>query len=249
MEEETVTQEVGDTTVDLSEDVARLKNALSAERQAHKDTKNRFRFVGDLTAEGLQALKDKAEDADFRGGLDDGAIEERAEKLANRRTRAIERQLEDVTAERDAHLSAIGLHEAAASVRAIHEAVEAASVETKLAEGALLDVRPFAERNFEVVGGEVVARDAVEGIDPGTPLAEALATIQSAGKRPHWFVENVGAGATGASEAAPAATGNNPFARESFNMTEAGRILKTDPAKARELVTAAGEDPSRYGLA
>lgn len=35
-------------------------------------------------------------------------------------------------------------------------------------------------------------------------------------------------------------TGKNPFAKESFNLTEQGKLLKENPAQAKELATAAG---------
>lgn len=35
-------------------------------------------------------------------------------------------------------------------------------------------------------------------------------------------------------------TGKNPFAKETFNLTEQGKLLKTNPAQAKELAAAAG---------
>lgn len=35
-------------------------------------------------------------------------------------------------------------------------------------------------------------------------------------------------------------TSNNPFAKDSFNLTEQGKLIKTDPARAKELASLAG---------
>jgi myosin heavy subunit len=40
----------------------------------------------------------------------------------------------------------------------------------------------------------------------------------------------------------------NPFAKETFNMTEQGQLLKSNPDEARELIKSAGLKPENYGL-
>ena len=37
-----------------------------------------------------------------------------------------------------------------------------------------------------------------------------------------------------------APTGTNPFAKDTFNLTEQGKLLKENPAQAKELMAAAG---------
>lgn len=50
---------------------------------------------------------------------------------------------------------------------------------------------------------------------------------------------NLGANAPGANNDAPHVRFNNPFRRESFNLTRQGEIWKKDPARARALQAAA----------
>lgn len=41
---------------------------------------------------------------------------------------------------------------------------------------------------------------------------------------------------------------SNPFSDKSFNLTEQGRLIRSDPKKAKALVSAAGKNPTEYGL-
>jgi hypothetical protein len=41
---------------------------------------------------------------------------------------------------------------------------------------------------------------------------------------------------------------SNPWAKDSFNLTEQGKLVRSDPNKAKALIRAAGKDPSAYGL-
>ncbi|ASF27841.1 scaffolding protein [Bacillus amyloliquefaciens] len=43
-------------------------------------------------------------------------------------------------------------------------------------------------------------------------------------------------------------TGKNPFSQDHLNLTEQGRILKSDPEQARKLIIQAGGNPAIYGL-
>ncbi len=41
---------------------------------------------------------------------------------------------------------------------------------------------------------------------------------------------------------------SNPFAKDTFNLTEQGNLVRSDPNKARALIRAAGGDPAKYNL-
>jgi hypothetical protein len=49
------------------------------------------------------------------------------------------------------------------------------------------------------------------------------------------------------SSAAPAAA-NNPFRKETFNLTEGGKLLQSNPALARSMLLEAGKNPVDYGV-
>lgn len=41
---------------------------------------------------------------------------------------------------------------------------------------------------------------------------------------------------------------NNPFSDANFNLTQAGKLIRDDPVKAKSLIRAAGKNPAEYGL-
>ena len=239
-------------------DVERLQTALANERTSHKDTKSRYGWVGELTNEDVQKLRDAQEDLTHQlelkpEGLTDEQVEERAERLAARKTRTLERSIEELSAERDAHSAAIRLHEAAQAQRLIRDSVDGALTgpnSLSVVESAREDIVPFAERIMTVVDGKVVSRDGV-GVEPGLSFGEVLSDMKATGLRSHWFPGNTGAGANGSQDGG-GNLGNNPFVGEpgdsTFNLTEIGVIRRADPAKAKMLAKAAGKNPAHYGI-
>lgn len=240
--------------VKTSADVERLQTALSNERNSHKDTKIRYNWVGDLDASQVQSLRDAQEDLQHQletkpAAMSDEQVEERAERLASRQTRALDRQIAELTGERDAYSNAISLHEAAANQRSIRDAVDdalAGSNAISVVDGAREDIIPFAERVMTVQDGKILSKEGI-GFEPGLPFAEVLAELKATGKRGHWFQGNTGAGANG-SAGPNMSLGSNPFAKDSMNITEIGKVVQADPARAKALAKAAGVDPSDFGL-
>lgn len=57
---------------------------------------------------------------------------------------------------------------------------------------------------------------------------------------PHLFKSNGAGGYNPAAGGAGSAGSNNPWKKETFNLTEQGKILKSDPAQAKQLASAAG---------
>jgi hypothetical protein len=242
--------------IKTSGDVDRLQTALANERAAHKNTKSQYTWVGDLTADGVQQLRDAQEDLTHQlsvqpQGLTDAQVEERANTMASRQTRAMERELTSIRAERDAHAQAITLHEGAAAQRNIRDAVDNAlsgKGALPIVESAREDIVPFAERIMTVdAAGNVVTKDGV-GFEPGLPFGEVMAELQAGGRRSHWFPANQGAGAAGSAPGNAPAIGSNPFHADSFNLTEIGKVVTSDPTRARTMAKAAGEDPAKFGL-
>ena len=237
-------------------DIDRLSTALSNERAAHKNTKATYGWVGDLSQDDVQGMRDAQEDLQHQlsvrpQGLSDEQVEERANTMALRQTRAMERELSTLRSERDAHVNAIRLHEGAQAQRSIRDAVDsslAGKNSIQVVDSAKEDIVPFAERIMTIdESGQAVTRDGV-GFEPGLPFSEVLAELQSSGRRSHWFPGNTGAGAAGSAAGSTAATGSNPFADANFNLTEVGKIVAEDPARAKVLAKAAGKNPANFGL-
>lgn len=79
---------------------------------------------------------------------------------------------------------------------------------------------------FDKEGKPVGVEDAVKPYKEDAAMAHLFKTES---KKPPYNPQNGGAGSTA-----------NPFAKETFNLTEQGRLLKENPAQAKELAAAAG---------
>jgi len=247
------TLQVSGAPTDQSGDVVRLKGSLEKERLAHKDTKAKLTGLGGITSDEVQELRDKAEDLEYQLGKagegNDEAIEERALKLAERQTRKLEQKIGDLQEANTAHLTAISLHEAAGNQRKIKDAVEEALTNENvppIVDSAREDILPFAERIMTLNDeGEVVSRDGV-GFEPGLSFGDVLGDIRDSGRRGHWFKGNKSGGAQSGSGSDLG--GDNPWKAETRNMTKAQKLVVEDPKRARSMIIAAGENPSKYGL-
>tara|TARA_S200002703_G_scaffold140858_1_gene132323 strand:+ start:233 stop:1066 length:834 start_codon:yes stop_codon:yes gene_type:complete len=247
------TLQVTGAPTDQSGDVVRLKGSLEKERLAHKETKAKLAGLGGITSDEVQELRDKAEDLEYQlgkaGESNDEAIEERALKLAERQTRKLEQKIGELQEANTAHLNAISLHEAAGNQRKIKDAVEAALTDENvppIVDSAREDILPFAERIMALNDeGQVVSRDGV-GFEPGLSFGEVLGDIRDSGRRGHWFKGNKSGGAQSGSGSDLG--GENPWKAETRNMTKAQKMVVEDPKRARSMIIAAGENPSKYGL-
>ena len=252
-EDGSFTLQVSGIPSDQSGDVTRLKGSLEKERLAHKETKAKLAGLGGITADEVQDLRDKAEDLEYQlskaGESSEEAIEERALKLAERQTRKLEQRINELSEANQAHLSAIALHEAAGNQRKIKDAVELALTDDNvppIVESAREDILPFAERIMTINDeGQVVSKDGI-GFEPGLSFGEILGDIRDSGRRGHWFKGNKSGGANGGNGSDLG--GENPWKAETRNMTKAQKLIVDDPKRARALILAAGDRPSRYGL-
>ena len=115
------------------------------------------------------------------------------------------------------------------------EAVQTAhkhALETALTEAGVLD----AEYMMYKLGGV----DKITYGDDGKPvgLTDLLKPYREDAKTSHLFkTERPGSGYQPAGGGTP---GKNPFAKETYNLTEQGRLFKENPEQARALAAAAG---------
>jgi hypothetical protein len=117
----------------------------------------------------------------------------------------------------------------------MNDAVQSAGVKAGVRASAMKDLMLRAKGSFKVVDGTVVANEGVQTLD------EWLVALK--GEAPHLFEENSGGGAAGngSGGAGLNASGRkNPFAKETWNLTEQGRITRENPKLAQSLRAAAG---------
>lgn len=78
-------------------------------------------------------------------------------------------------------------------------------------------------------------------IDKDGKVTGLDAQVESLKKDKSWLFEDTAPAKPGYSPAGGSGTGmRNPWKKETFNLTEQGRIFRADPAQAKEMMTAAG---------
>lgn len=228
-------------------DVERLSRAVKQERDAHGATKQALLLVcGDQKPEEVRSILDRVPEleASAKAGAkpDDKKIEDIVHARVQQRVAPLEREVNNLkqqVAERDQKLQVFA-HEKA--VRTIHDGVRAVvrggpeGKGPKIVDSAEEEILLFAERHFEITDdGRLQTR---EGANVPAGLDAAGWFNEMANKKPHWFGPTQGSGALGGKGFGSFA--NNPFTHENWNMTEQGRLVSTDRAKAEQMAKAAG---------
>lgn len=212
------------------------------ERKAREALAPFTALMGDRKLEEVQAMLDRYPEleAAAEGKLDEGKINGLVEARLKTKLAPVERerdQLKVQVTERDGVIAGYKTKE---TIRTVHDAVrEAIGKQQGFQQTAIEDALMHAERMFEVdENGKVVTRDEV-GVTPGIDAVVWLTEMQT--KRPHWWGTTSGGGARGNNGTGSGVnTGNNPFTREHWNMTEQGKLLRTNRARAEQLAKSAG---------
>lgn len=221
-------------------DVDRLQLALTKERTDHKETKKKFDVFGDKKPDEVLALLDRIPEleAAAAGKLDDTKISELADKRVLAKVGPLERKiktLETQASEKDGKITEFTQREV---TRTIHDSIRESVGKSQGFQGAALeDALLFGERHLTLNDeGKVVTKDSV-GVTPGVDSTVWLSEMQA--RKPHWWGDTKGGGASG-NKGGGGGAGPNPFARETWNLTEQGRILKESPSRAEGLAKSAG---------
>lgn len=208
------------------------------EATAANDKLKKFEVLGDKDPTEILALLDKIPELEAAAGgkLDEAKISTIVEGRIKSKLAPLERERDQYKAqvvERDGIIQTFTAKE---KTRLIGGAVSKAARELKVIDSAMEDIELYGDRLFEVQDdGAVVTKDNV-GVTPGLSAKQWLEDMQ--GKRPHWWGPSAGGGAGGGRGGAGGAV--NPWAAETWNMTEQSRLVVANPKRAGELAAAAG---------
>ena len=127
----------------------------------------------------------------------------------------------------------------------INNATVTAATKRGLRPTAILDITARARSVFRLVDGRVLAyeqdgKSIKYGKDATTPYSIDDWVEQQVTEAPHLFEPNKGAGGQGSGESAGAGAGENPWKKETFNVTKQMAIYKKDKVLAARLALAAG---------
>lgn len=211
------------------DDVDTVKASLTAEREAHKATKARYRpfidlvsgaddvdaAIGEVIAsiDSIPELKAKAEHND---GADPSKVEELVEARVKSRLAPLQREnatlkenLEAATSEREALKTDI-------RTKSINEAIQKAAATSGVDAQSMEDVLMYAGR-FEVdEEGKVIHTES--GLDPMLWLNDMKA-------HRNWWGPTQGAGANGGQQGGQD-SGTNPWAEAAWNQTNQAKFIE-----------------------
>jgi hypothetical protein len=221
------------------EDVNRIQQALTAERNAHTELKTKIKTTfGEEKFEDIRQKLDKLPEleAAAAGNLDETKIATIVEGRLKAKTAPLERQLETFKAENTALKEKVATYETKEKGRTIADQIRAEAAKAKMLDGAIEDAVFLGSNMMEL------QEDGVAVVKAGTPYTEGLSAkdfiAQLQEKKPHWWAPSVGGGA-GGNRGGPSAS-NNPFSHENWNLTAQGKLIQSDRARAEQLAKAAG---------
>ena len=207
-------------------------NALKKERD---ELMKRFEGIDPEEVRKLAEEKRKLEEAQqLKAGEVDKVVENRIKGLKA----DWDKQVAGLTAEREA------LHGRLTAIQ-IDQGVITAATKRGLRPTALTDITSRARTVFKLVKGTPCAFEAdgqavKYGRDGITPMTLEEWVDMQVSEAPHLFESNAGGGAAGnGSGGAGNKAVMNPFRKETWNLTEQMKLLKTDPALAARLKAAA----------
>lgn len=219
-------------------DIDRIQASLIKERNDHKATKDKFSTFADLDLSEIQAKLDKYPEleAAAAGKLDEKQIDSLVEGRIKTRLAPLERELKtakNALGEKDEIITKFTIKDKQRKItRAVSEAAKKAGLQDTAVEDAVL----LGERVFELnEDGSVTTKDGV-GCTPGIDPVVWFSEMQP--KRPHWWGPSAGGGAGG--NRGSNNGGMNPWAHDTWNMTEQGKILRENPTRADQLAKSAG---------
>ncbi len=209
-------------------DIERLQSSLGRERDEHKATKEKYKQWDGFEYDDVVSKLDKYPELEAAAGgkLDEAAIEDlvskRVDGTLKSRMAPVERQLADAQKANETLAQENAALKTEKTNRIIGDQVRQQLVETKAIPHAHEDAMFLAERVFEVTeDGQVLTKDGV-GVTPGSSVKDWIMEMQP--KRPHWWPESNGGGASGGSSGQGGAA--NPWKADNWNVTEQGKYLR-----------------------
>lgn len=221
------------------DDVNQINNALNNERTEHKASKTALNtLLAGRTVDEVQTLLDSipALEAASQGNTPENIDALVSAKLEQTKA-PMQRQLTKVETENQELKNKIATYQDRENRRIIGDAVRGFAHLSKMLPEAIADVEFMACGLFEVSeNGEAITKAGIPGVTAGITPELWLTDLKAS--RPFYWPQSKNAGAGGGNG------GNggepNPWAKENWNLTKQGQILRADPEKADRLAKAAG---------
>lgn len=220
-------------------DIDRMNDGLTKERAEHKKTKEKLAAWTRLgeSPEKVHERLDRMEELEEAAGgaLNDERIEKLVEKRLKGKTASLTREVEGLRAKVGELETANTELSTSISRGKVEGAIRKAATDAGVRAEAIDDFVTLAAAHFEVAADGVIVTSDKAGKAGQTPEAYMAAQKD---RRKYLWPDSVGGGSRGGQGGQ---NGANPWARDSWNITEQGRIAKEQgPEKAAALAKAAG---------
>jgi len=214
------------------------KRQLDEFRQSNIDLKKQLEALGDVKPEDAAKAIRRVEELEAQLDKDKNKFDELLEKRTGEMKTAHEKQIEAAQAEQTKLRGQL-------KDLKINHAVLEAGTELGLRQGAGPDLVSRSRSVFDLDDeGNIVARDGEGELiynAGGEPLGIRDWVEKTAKEAKHLFDPNQGGGSGGSGGGGKAMGGNNPWKKETWNMTAQGRMLRDNPEMAKRMAAQAGK--------
>jgi hypothetical protein len=226
---------------------------LDVEGAADKAKLDEFRTNNNALLKQVEDLKKRFDGIDPEQvrtlAQEKARLEEERQLKAGDLDKVVESRVKAIKADSEKQIAALSAQYEAVNARLtsiqIDQGVVAAGSKRGLRPTALTDITARARSVFKLVNGAPQAFEADGqtvryGRDGVTPMTLDEWVDAQVAEAPHLFEPNAGGGAAGnSSGGAGNRSVKNPFKRESWNLTEQMKLMKSDPQLAARLKAAA----------
>lgn len=222
------------------DDINRLQGALDKERNDHRTVKTTLSKLGDRSIDDVLTLLDSipALEAAAASG-DPTKIEEAVNARLTQHTAPLQRQLDELTGERDGYKVKYETLQQEVTTGNILSQLKAAALEDKVLPEAIDDVAALMLPLYELNElGEAVVKADAQGVTPGVLPKVHLQDLKN--KRAFYWPASQGAGGQGGGGGQG---GENPWKDGQVNLTKQGQMIKDNRELARQMCKAAGKKP------
>lgn len=236
---------VGVEGIKTQTDVDRVMLGLSKERDEHKGTKAKLavwegldRADVDAKLARLEELEVAAKDSISKAEMDK-KLDELAEVRVKNRMLPVERERDGLKKKLEEADKAIAQLTAEKNRRIVHDKIREAAVAAKVQPEVMADVLLLSDNVFELTeNGDLLTKENAYGVDAGLAPDTFFQTQQE--RRPYWWPPSTGGNSKGSGNKGGGG-GVNPWAADTWNLTEQGKYVKEHGMeKAQQMAKMAG---------
>lgn len=228
-------------------DIDRMQAGLTKERDEHKGTKEKLRaWEGlersdvDAKLARLEELEVAAKDSISKAEMDK-KLDELAEVRVKNRMLPVERERDGLKKKLEETEKAVAALTAEKNQRIVHDKIREAAVAAKVMPEVMADVLLLSDNVFELTedGKGLLTKENAYGVDAGLTPESFFQTQQE--RRSYWWPASTGGGSKGSGGKGGAGGGSNPWAAETWNLTEQGKYVREHGMeKAQQMAKLAG---------